>query len=569
MRASRTLAVLLIVILALVLLAPIYSVVMAGLREEGRISFAWFGDVFADPLYREGILNSFYIAAATTLLTLIISIPLALISDSYEFPFKKLLLLLLNAPLILPPFVGAIGMKGMLSRNGGINELLVSWGWLKQGHTIDFLGSPFWSCVIVEALYLYPIAFLNAQAALANLDPSMVEAARDLGAGRWRSFFGVRLPLIRSGIFAGASIIFIWSFTELGTPLMVGFRRLTAVQVFDELQTTAPQGDAYALVVVLLAISVLVYALSKLVFGRPVQTITPKAGVAKIVERKTGIKALLLLVPFVIVLVAATLPHIGVMLTSVSSNGSVSLHPADWTLKHHENLVGVSETSSEIRELAVHSVENSAKYAFAATTVDLFLGFGIAWLVVRRRGRLTFVLDAMAMLPLAVPGLVLAFGYFAMTQTGGWLSRLDPISHDPTPLLVLAYSVRRLPFMVRSCAAGLEQLPEAMEEAAIDLGASWKRTLSRITLPLLAPSFLAGGVLVFSRSMLEVSDSLILAFDRQTYPMTKAIWSLAAIPSSGMESASVLGCWGMILLLATFAIASKVLGKRLGGVFRL
>jgi len=569
MRASRTLAVLLILLLGLVLLAPIFSVVQAGLSEEGRLTFAWFRDVFADPLYREGIANSFYVAATTTALTLIIAIPLALIADSYDFTGKKVVLLLLNAPLILPPFVGAIGMKGMLSRNGGINDLLVSWGWLDAGNTIDFLGSPFWACVIVEALYLYPIAFLNAQAALANLDPTMVEAARDLGAGRLRTFFGVRLPLIRSGIFAGASIVFIWSFTELGTPLMVGFRRLTAVQVFDELQTTAPQGDAYALVVVLLAISILVYTLSKLVFGRPVKTITPKAGAAKTVRRVAGLKALVVSAPFLVVLVAATIPHVGVMLTSVSSTGTVSLEPDDWTVKHHAAMLQSAESGGEIRELAVRSVANSAKYALAATAVDLILGFGIAWLVVRRRGRLTFVLDAMAMLPLAVPGLVLAFGYFALTQTDGWLSRFDPLQHDPTVLLVLAYSVRRLPFMVRSCAAGLEQLPESMEEAAVDVGASWRRTLSRITLPLMAPSFLAGGVLVFSRSMLEVSDSLILAFDRETYPMTKAIWSLASIPASGMESASVLGCWGMVLLLVTFAIASKVLGKRLGGLFRL
>jgi iron(III) transport system permease protein len=421
----------------------------------------------------------------------------------------------------------------------------------------------------VEALYLYPIAFLNAQAALANLDPSMVEAARNLGAGRFRTFFSIRLPLIRSGVFAGASIVFIWSFTELGTPLMVGFNRLTAVQVFDELQTTAPQGDAYALVVVLLAISVLVYGLSKLVFGRPIKTITPKAGIAKSARRIGGIKTAVVVTPFVVVLIAATIPHVGVILTSVSSTGSVSLQPQDWTLEHHQDLVGGPEGGSEIRGLAVTSVANSAKYALAATALDLVLGFGIAWLVVRRRGRLTFLLDSMAMLPLAVPGLVLAFGYFALTQTDTILARLDPMQHDPTPLLVLAYAVRRLPFMVRSCAAGLEQLPETMEEAAVDVGASWSRTLSRITLPLLAPSFLAGGILVFSRSMLEVSDSLILAFDRQTYPMTKAIWSLASIPASGMESASVLGCWGMLLLLVTFAIASKVLGKRLGGLFRL
>ena len=172
------------------------------------------------------------------------------------------------------------------------------------------------------------------------------------------------------------------------------------------------------------------------------------------------------------------------------------------------------------------------------------------------------------MLPLAVPGLVLAFGFFAITQGDSIVSFLNPLD-DPAPLLIIAYSVRRMPFLVRSCVAGLEQTSVALEEAAINLGAGTPRVLWTVTIPLLTANLIAGSLLVFSRSMLEVSDSLILAFDKSTYPMTKAIWDLASDPSAGLERASALGVWGMILLIVTIAGASLALGKRLGALFRI
>lgn len=215
------------------------------------------------------------------------------------------------------------------------------------------------------------------------------------------------------------------------------------------------------------------------------------------------------------------------------------------------------------------SVVNSFKYSIIATVVDLVLGFGIAYLAVRRRSWLTTILDSLAMLPLAVPGLVMAFGYFVMTQGDSPFAFLNPLKADPTALLVIAYSARRLPFLVRSCAAGLEQTSVALEEAAVNLGAGPVRTLWQVTVPLLAANFIAGGLLVFSRSMLEVSDSLILAFDKASYPMTKAIYDLADNPNAGLQMASALGVWGMVILTVTIVGASLALGKRLGALFRV
>ncbi len=567
---SSLLTLLLILALGLVLLAPIFAVVRAGFDEDGRFSMFWLSMVFEDPLYREGLVNSVVLASCTTILCLLISFPLALISENFDFAGKRWWLALIQVPLILPPFVGALGLKGMLSRNGGLNSLLAALGLIDPANPIDWLASPFISCIVLETLYLYPITFLNIQATLANLDPSLEEAAQNLGAGFFRRLWRVTLPLARPGVFAGSTIVFIWAFTELGTPLIVGFRAVTAVQVFDQLQTTNPQGDAYALVVVLLTISVLIFALGKWVLGRPSGAMAPKATVSTPLRRLGSAGSLLLAAPFGVVFLAAVVPHLGVILGSITSTGMLELAPGHLTSRHYVGIISdILSFGDPSKGVAARSIVNSVTYSIIATVGAMFFGFAIAYLAVRRRTPLTAILDGLAMLPLAVPGLVMAFGYFALTQGDSPVGFLNPLTRSPMPLLVIAYCVRRIPFVVRACAAGLEQTSVALEEAAMNLGAGPIRTLGRITAPLLAPNLIAGGLLVFSRSMLEVSDSLILAFDREYYPMTKAIWSLADIPESGTETASALGVIGMLVLITTIVIASLALGKRLGALFRV
>ncbi len=559
----------LLAVLGLVLITPLYIIVQQGFLHRGELSLHWFSYVLNHPPFVAGLLNSIYKCIAVTLLSLLIATPLALIAEAYDFRGRKWWLAMIQAPLVLPPFVGALGMKALLSRNGGINALLVQWGLIEPDQPIDWLASPFWATVLLESLYLYPIAFLNLQAALANIDPALHEAARNLGASGWRRFFRITLPLMRPGVFAAAAIVSIWSFSELGTPLMVGYRELTAVQIFEELRTNEPLPYAYALVVLLLGCSVALYLVGKFVLGRPVGGMLAKATVAAVPRRLVGWRALLATAPFAIIFAAATLPHLGVVLNSFSGTGQLTVAPSELTLEHHLHVLSFGDSGSN----AAASVVNSFKYALIATLITVVLGFSIAYLAVRRPSPLTATLDSLAMLPLAAPGLVMAFGYFMMTQesapTGALFGALNPSHNDPTPLLVIAYSTRRLPFMVRACAAGLQQLSEALEESSINLGASRMRTVLQIVAPLLAANFIAGGLLVFSRSMLEVSDSLILAQQERDYPMTKAIYALSNDPGAGMERASALGVWGMVLLIVTIAGASLALGKRLGALFRL
>src|SRR5205814_10259911 len=147
---------------------------------------------------------------------------------------------LLLVPLVLPPFVGAIGMRQILGRFGVLTAIAQDVGAVSHGSPIDWFGKARLAGVIlIEALSLYPILYLNLTAALANLDPAMEQAAANLGASRWRIFRKITLPLMRPGLFAGGTIVLIWSFTELGTPLMFDYYEVTTVQIFHRLTQVA------------------------------------------------------------------------------------------------------------------------------------------------------------------------------------------------------------------------------------------------------------------------------------------------------------------------------------------
>jgi len=536
------------------LLVPIGMAIRSGFVENGRLTGFWLRRVFMDLAAREGLVNSLKLAAVTTCGVFLLAVPLAVLANQYDFRGKSVASALLMVPMILPPFVGAMAIRKLLAYEGGsVNLMLQALGLGK----VDWLGSGFAGVVILEILHLYPIMYLNASAALANVDPTLVEAARNLGASRWTTFRRVTLPLIRPGLFAGGTIVFIWSFTELGTPLMVGYEQVLPVQIYHGLNVLDTSPKTFSMVFVMLSASVAFYGMGRFLFGRAAAA-TAGRGVAAAARRPGKAGTVAIWAVFALVTLLAVVPHVGVVLMSFAGRWSGTILPASYTLRHVREVFTRPETWN--------SIVNSLRYALAATAVDVVAGLTVAYLVVRLRVRGRSLLDSLAMLPLAVPGLVIASGYVALTAAGP-LKDIGP-AKDPTFILIIAYSVRRLPYVVRSISAGLQQTSETLEEAARNLGASPLRSVLRVTVPLISANVLAGAILAFSFAMLEVSDSLILAQTQQYYPITKAIYTLAGLADT-TNLAAALGAFGMVLLTATLILANLLLGKRLGAMFRV
>src|SRR5664280_266378 len=540
---------------------PVLQILKGGFVDaDGRLTFAFLGELLRNPLLLGGLKNSFLLAVATTLLALLVALPLAFVADRYRFPAKILLTSLVLIPMILPPFVGAIGVKQIFGQYGALNALLIAIGARPAGWTFDwFAASPFWGVTIVEALSLYPLIYLNAVAALANVDPAMEEAAASLGCTGWRRFRRITLPLIKPGLFAGSTIVFIWTFTELGVPLIFDYDQVTSVQIFQGLKDIGGNPFPYALVFVMLTSSVVLYALGKGLFGRESYAMMAKSTSAGGPRTPTLLRAWACTVLFAGVTFVAVLPHLGVVLVAFSSSWHATVFPARFTLDNFRLALG--------HDLTVPAIANSLKYSCLSTAVDVVLGIAIANVIVRTRVVGRQVLDFLVMLPLAVPGLVLAFGYLAMSQDGRLFSFLNPVE-NPTPLLVIAYSIRRLPYMVRSAAAWFQQTSETLEEAASNLGCPPFKAVVRITLPLIMANLIAGGLLAFAFAMLEVSDSLVLAQKPAYYPITKAIFELFQLLGDGRFLASALGTWAMVFLGVVIVGMSILLGRKLGALFR-
>ncbi|HVZ74870.1 MAG TPA: iron ABC transporter permease [Polyangia bacterium] len=552
--------------LAVVLVAFLVAPLAEGVRgavvdANGHFTLAYIGNVFANPIYREGFRNAVAIGIAATALAGVVGVGAAFVLDRYQIPGRRVFAALVPLPLMVPPFVGAIGVKQLFGQAGAFNALLARVGLMNAAHPIDWLrDGRFVAVVALTALHLYPLVYFNVAAALGGLNVELEEAAASLGCRGARRFFKITLPAIGPSLFAGGSIVFIWSLTELGVPLMCDYTRVTSVQIFTGLKDIGRNPFVYALVVVVLVATVVLYAGARWLAGRArVVGATKVARARRRVPLRPAPRAAVV-VAMTALIVAAALPNVAVVLVAFARDWYGTVLPAGLTVDHMRAAVG--------HDLVIPSIANSLRYVTLSTAFDVVVGTTIAYLVVRTRARLAHVLDVVSMLPLSVPGLVMAFGYLAVTREGRLLSFLNPV-RDPTALLVIAYGVRRLPFVVRSAAAGLTQVSVALEEAAASLGAGAWRTLSRVTLPLLSPHLLAGGTFAFALSMLEVSDSLILAQRQATYPITKAIYELYQLLGEGRQLAAALGLWAMAFLAAAIAFSRAVLGRRDGGVFRI
>ena len=540
---------------AVFLVYPIAYVFSQSFYINGKVSFSFFKLMFTNPLQRQSIVNSLFLGVVVTLATTLLSLPLSYFLVRYNFRGRSLLQGLILVPMVMPPFVGAIGMKQLFARFGSINLILMKLHIIDPRDAVNWFGGGFWGVVLLEVLHLYPIMYLNIAAALANVDPSLEEAAENMGAGRFRLFRTITMPLMLPGYFAGAIIVFIWAFTDLGTPLIFEYRKVIPIQIYNMVGDIRVNPMGFALVVMVILLTMIFFYLSKRFMGAKRYEMMSR-GHVDIKERQVGVVTTVFIYAFILgVIGIAILPHISVGFLSIAQRWSSTILPSKFTLAQYGKIFS--------HELTLPSIRNSMVYSFFSTIIDLALGILIAYLLSRRRIPGKNILDATAMLPLALPGLILAFGYVACFSG----TFLDP-RENPVLLIVVIYAVRRLPYMVRAAYAGFQQTSIALEEASQSLGATPMKTMRKITFPLIIANLVAGGILCFAFAMLEVSSSLILAMKREFFPITKAIYFLLSRIADGTYIASAMGMLGMVLLVVSLVLAGRFLGRRMGELFR-
>lgn len=506
--SSLVLAAAILGFLLMLLAVPVGTVFVTAFRDgAGGFTLGHFGTFFATGLMRESFFNSLIVAGASVVFASLIAVPLAYLTVRFQFRGALLIQTLGVLPLIMPPFVGAVAMQLIFGRSGSVNLLLDE----HFGFTLPIMEG-LGGVIFVESLHYFPFILMNLTVALRAIDGAMEEAAINLGCRGWRLFRRVVFPLAAPGFLAGAALVFVKVFDDLGTPLVLGQTNLLAPQAYLRITQVGLEDPlGYVISVVMIAFSVLALWLSvRVMKGKDYSTLQKGgAGIAR--RRLSRGEAVLAYSGIVLTLLVVLSPHLGLLLLSFARIWSFSVLPDAWTLEHYATVFSDSP----------FMIGNTLLYCGLAALIDVVIGTSIAYLVLRTRLPARQWLDFLASSAIAVPGIVLAIGYlrtFQHVNIGGFEVAATWI------LIMLAYAMRRLPYALRACMAALQQINQSLEEAAEMLGASGWRTVRRIVIPLMAGGILAGFVSSFITAAVELSATILLTTKESQAPMSYGIY---------------------------------------------
>ena len=501
---------LILAFLLLFLVVPVGTVIYtAFVNETGALTVGHFANFFGQLVFRESFFNSLGVALASTLFASIIAVPLAYLTVRFEFRGAVLIQTLGVLPLIMPPFVGAVALQLIFGRSGSVNLLLDDW----LGFTIPIMDGLV-GVTFVESIHYFPFILLNLVAAMRNIDGAMEESALNLGARGWRLFRRVIFPLAMPGYLAGAALVFVKVFDDLGTPLVMGVTNMLAPQAYLRITSVGVDDPlGYVISVIMIGFSILaLWLAARVMKGRDYATLQKGGGALQ--KRRLSAWESVLAYGWIALVLAVTLaPHVGILLMSFAKVWSFSVLPDAYTLAHYATVF--SDASGMIG--------NTLLYCVLAAGLDVVLGTAIAYLILRTRLPARQWLDYLASIALAIPGLVLAIGYLRLFK-GVHVPFTDKLVIHSWVLIMLAYAVRRLPYALRSCMAALQQVHVSLEEAAQSLGASRLSSIRRVVVPLMAGGILAGFVTSFITAAVELSATLLLVSTESQAPMSLGIY---------------------------------------------
>ncbi len=524
---------LILAFLLLFLVIPVGLVVYtAFINETGALTLGHFANFFQQSVFRESFFNSLIVSLASVFFATLIAVPLAYLTVRFEFRGALLIQTLGVLPLIMPPFVGAVALQLIFGRNGSVNLLLNDW----FGFTIPIMDGLV-GVTFVESIHYFPFILLNLVAAMRNIDGAMEESALNLGARGWRLFRRVIFPLAMPGYLAGAALVFVKVFDDLGTPLVMGVTNMLAPQAYLRITSVGiddPLG--YVISVIMIVFSILaLWMAARVMKGKDYATL--QKGGSSLQKRRLSVWESVLAYGWISLILLITLaPHIGILLMSFSKVWSFSVLPDAYTLEHYATVFTDSK----------QMIGNTLLYCFLAAGLDVLIGTAIAYLILRTQLPARQWLDYLASAALAIPGLVLAIGYLRMFK-GVNLPFTDTPVVTTWVLIMLAYAVRRLPYALRSCMAALQQVHVSLEEAAQSLGASRLSTIRRIMVPLMMGGILAGFVTSFITAAVELSATILLASAQSQAPMSYGIY-LYMQSISGRGPGAALGVLAVVVV---------------------
>ena len=503
--------------------------------ETGQFTMANFAKFFSKSYYFDTLFNSFKISIAATLLSLVIGTPLAYLFAVYKIRGKSFLSILIVVASMSAPFIGAYSWILLLGRSGVITTFFKNLGIALP----DIYG--FGGIVLVMTLQLFPLVFLYARGALKNIDNSLIEAAGNLGCSGVKCFLKVVIPLIMPTLLAAGLLVFMRSFADFGTPMLIGEGyRTFPVVLYNEFinEVGGNDGFAAAIAVIAIVITTVVFLVQKYISNRKSFSLNALHPMEER-EAKGATRWLVHLFSYLVIGVAV-LPQCYIIYTS---------------FKNTEGKIFVDGYSMQSYATAFgklgKSIQNTIIIPVLALVVIILLAILIAYLVVRRRNALTNVTDILSMIPYIVPGTVLGIALLIGFNK-------QPLLISGTMLImVVALVIRRLPYTIRSSVAILQQIPMSIEEAAISLGATKMKAFFRITVPMMRAGIVSGAILSWVTMISELSTAIIL-YTGRTKTLTIAIYTEVIRGNYGTAAA-------LSTILTILTVVSLLLFNKLNG----
>jgi iron(III) transport system permease protein len=537
--------------LILFILYPLTRIFYDAFTDDaGVLTLANFGEFFSDRFYLRSLWKSLLLGVCAVVTTSVIGIAVAFLIIRYDFPGRNLFSYLTMLPIILPPLVGVLGFVYILGRAGTVNILLMDWFGLE--HPVNFMYG-LQGVLLVETVHLFPLMTLSILDSLSKVDPSLEEAAQAMGAKGWRRFFTITLPLTTPGYISGALLVFIWTFADFITPLVLGVQDLLAPQAYLNIMQFVDRrlfrmGIVISALLVLLAI-VFVLAARQYVAIKDYSSLS----YSRVERRRLGpFKRWLAVALLVLLLSVCIIPQVGVLLAAVGRGWALTPFPLHYTMEFFH------QVSIETPKFII----NSFLYSGLALVICLAIGVPMAWIMARTRAPGRRAMDALTTLILAIPGTAIGIAYIRAFNMP--LPFTDTALTSMWVVLPLVLAVRRLPYTVRGSYSSLLVVHPSMEEAAANVGAGKLRTFKDITVPLVWKGILVGGLFSFIMSIQEASATIFLTLGG--WEMIR--FGIFTFYIAGSQSqAAALGVILIVLCAASLYAVNRVAGTRVGGLF--
>ncbi|MDD2231357.1 MAG: iron ABC transporter permease [Sphaerochaetaceae bacterium] len=536
-----TTIVLLITFLSLFILYPLAILLVDSfVGDGGGFSFSVFKRVFQIPTFTTAITNTLKVGFVVGLIATAVGLLFAYVEmyvriNRFASGLFKMVSML---PVVSPPFVLSLSMIMLFGKAGIITRYLLK--------IYDNSVYGFWGIVIVQSLTFFPVCYMMFKGLLKNIDPSLEEAARDMGASRWKVFTSVTLPLLLPGIGNAFLVTFIESIADFANPMIIGGNYDTlATTIYLQITGAYDKAGAAAMAVVLLCITLAMFAVQKYVLeAKSTATLTGKASRARMLIEDKGVRIPLSTLctigaAFVILM------YICVPIGALFPTWGFKFFPL--TLKWFKLVF--------TRYHGLKAFKDSFVLSFIAAPITALLSMIISYLVVKRKFRSKGFIEAVSMLAMAVPGTVLGVGYIRGFSGGLFHTGFMQGLYGTGAILVIVFIVRSLPTGTRSGIAALRQIDKSIEESAYDMGAGSLKVFTSVTLPLIKDSFLSGLVTAFVRSITAIS-AIILLVTPQFLLITVQINEFAEKGSYGLACAFatilIIITYGSVLLMNLF-----------------